>query len=190
MTEQELKALQEKLAQLEASNQELATKLKTAETTAQESQSKLNEMLKAQEQKQESEAESSGDMAKLLEIARNKISSMEADIKAREDREKEIHNKVVRAKQEEEFRKHLGAELASDVYLKLVEWDKFVLDGSNEGISFNKDGVLQAVENFKKSCPEALKTANAGAMGQAAQGAVKSNPNDSFAQRAEKLGIV
>lgn len=191
MTPEEIKAMQEKMEQVEANAAALASKLAEAESRASASENKVQEVMKAQEEAVLTAAEGSGDLPKLLEIAKAKIDKLEADVKEKDDRDNQVREKVIKTKQVEAFKEALGAPLANDVYLRLVEWDKVIVDPSNkEGISFNKDGLSQVVETFKKTCPEAIVTENSGSMGAAASGGKQSDPAESFASRVAKAGLV
>lgn len=197
MTPEEIKALQDKLAQLEADSKAKDSQLAELTKAKTEAENKVQELVKAQEETETSQAENSGDLGKLLAIARKKIETLEADVTEREkkaqeekDKKDQLEAKMVETAKIETFKKSLGADLANDGYLKLVDWNGFVRDTEvKDSIAFNKDGVAQTIESFKKSFPEAIKVSKEGSMGQSAQGANKDNPNESFADRATKLGL-
>lgn len=204
MTPEEIKKLQDDFAALQAKTNDLTSQLEKVSgknkellDEAKAAKAKVVELENASKGKTEEDARKSGDFKTLWEIAQSKLSQIEADVKDREAKDAELQAKVLRTEQEKAFRAELGGELVHDDFLKLVTWDKVIVDPNvTDKISFNKDGLKQTVDEFKsKYGSTAIKSSSAGdasksKLGVAADGAKRSDPNDSFAARAVKAGIV
>lgn len=189
-TPNEVETLRSEIEKLRNHNSTLLGEVKTTKQ-------KLKEIEDAKTSAQEEEAQKSQNFKQLFEITKEKLSKLENDVKERENREAELQKKVLKTKQEEAFKKELGSELVSDEFLKLVNWEKVVVDPTiTDKIEFNRDGLSQAVEEFKtkfgtsvlKTSTEATQTTTK--MGQAAKGGKVANPSNSFAERAKKAGLV
>lgn len=183
-----VESLQAQIAALQASHKALEDE-KNAAALA------LQKQKEAELSDEEIKAREANDFKKLLEIKEAKLAQLEKDAVARDAREAELQAKVLKTKMEEAFLAELGAELLHKDVIKLVSWDKFVVDKSvTDKIAFNADGVKQAVAEFKKTHGSLIKKPNSSAdLSVNAGGAKPATTTDSreeFNRRATKLGLV
>jgi hypothetical protein len=179
----ELETLKLENAKIKAKNDEILAEKKELAKRIKDSESKQSEAEKLK-------AQQDNDFKKLYEIAQAEMNRLKTDVEERELKEAEMSKKVLREKQISAFKSNLGAELVSDDFLKLVDWDKFVVDPSvKDTIQFNSDGVKQAVEGFKTKYGASVLKPNAAQVAEAAKGKA-SGSGDTFAERAKKAGLI
>lgn len=125
----------------------------------------------------------SNDLESLLKIEVEAKRELEAKLEAIERKQIEEKTKLVKTSMKQLFMKELGSELHNpDLADTLVQWDKFVVDEKSE-IGFNKDGVKQAVEDFRSKHSYLLKSGDV----KLPQNSAKSGSSkESFAERFEK----
>lgn len=140
---------EESLKRIEAvdgKNKELLSKLKiTKEKVDAIEAQKASEIMK--------KAEETGDLAKILEITKEELNTIKSQLADKEEKELSRKESLLKEAKTAEFIKALGDVdfFDREDALKSVNWDKFALESDENGnpIGFNKEGIKQAVEDFR-----------------------------------------
>lgn len=176
----QLEALKAEKEKLLAKNTELLGEKKSLSEQLKSLSSKSSEEARKQ-------AEAEKNFEKLYNLAKEELTSLKTEVQSRDQKEQELNAKVVKEKKIEAFKKELGAELVSEDFLQLVNFDEIAVDPSVTD-TIKLVGVEKVVKSFKsKFGANVLKVAD-GSDSQAAKGS-KKGTGETFAERAKKLGL-
>ena len=176
----QLELLKQEKEKLLAKNNELLTEKKSLAE-------KLNALSSKSSEEARKKAEDEKNFEKLYKLAQDELTSLKTEVQTRDQKEQELHAKVVKEKKIEAFKKELGAELVSDDFLQLVNFEEIALDPSVTD-SIKLVGVEKVVKSFKSKFGNNVLKVAEGGDAQAAKGSKKVS-GETFADRAKKHGI-
>lgn len=175
-------------AELESLRKERETLLGKKDEILSEKKSLQQKLKEIEQEKTKSaleKAEASGDLEAKLAIIEKELEKERARAEEFETKETQRKEKLLMDAKKAAFLKELGADVKHPKHLQDVNWSKVI---QNEDGTWNKEGISQAVEEFRTDFGHCVKESTKESLDQSAAKGATHKKDESFEDRLKKAG--
>lgn len=174
----EVEALRKEKESLLSKRDEILNEKKTL-------QQKLKEIEASKTKEALEKAEANGDIEAKLAILERELEKERTRAEEFESKEAQRREKLLMDAKKAQFLKELGADVRHPKHLQDVDWSKVI---QNEDGTWNKEGLTQAVEDFRTEFGHCIKENTKESLDQSAPKGTSTRKEETFADRLKKGG--